>query len=172
MLRHIISVSLAITACASLIPTKVNAATLTLLPVGTLQKNPGDSIEFILTLNPAPTSGNGLEILNIDLPDYDGNELSLDLTKSTKFLPGTLITNTTTIANFVFNVLQPVKDGNSDVVAAVLYYNNGEDTYSTTISGPPLDVQPVPEPLTILSAATAVGYGVILKRKSSKKTLS
>jgi hypothetical protein len=52
MLRHIISVSLAMTACATLIPTKANAATLTLTPVGSLQRNPGDSIEFILTLNP------------------------------------------------------------------------------------------------------------------------
>lgn len=33
-------------------------------------------------------------------------------------------------------------------------------------------VESVPEPLTMLGAATALGYGVILKRKSSKKTVS
>jgi hypothetical protein len=170
MLRHIISISLAMTACATLLPTKANAATLSLLPIGSLQRNPGDSIEFILTLNPAPTSGNGLEILNIDLPDYDGNELSLDPMRGWTVPNGVLLTNTTTIASFVFNVLQPVRDGNSDVVAAVLYYNNGQDTYSTTISGPPLDVQPTPEPLTMFGAAAALGYGAILKRKYSKKT--
>jgi hypothetical protein len=45
------SVSLAMTACATLIPTKANAATLTVTPVGTLQKNPGESITFIVALN-------------------------------------------------------------------------------------------------------------------------
>jgi hypothetical protein len=34
------------------------------------------------------------------------------------------------------------------------------------------NTRPVPEPLTIFGAATALGYGAILKRKSSKKKVS
>jgi hypothetical protein len=49
------------------------------------------------------------------------------------------------------------------------------DTGDTTTLDPsecPSCSQSVPEPLTILGAATAIGYGAILKRKSSKKTVS
>jgi hypothetical protein len=46
MLRHIISASLAMTACATLIATKANAVSLTLVPVGILKRNPGDSIQL------------------------------------------------------------------------------------------------------------------------------
>jgi hypothetical protein len=70
MLRHIMSVSLAMTACATLIPTKANAATLTVTPVGTLQKKPGESITFIVALNQAPSTGNVLRFIFLDF-NYD-----------------------------------------------------------------------------------------------------
>lgn len=35
--------------------------------------------------------------------------------------------------------------------------------------GNPSDSQPVPEPLTIIGSATALGIGALLKRESSKK---
>jgi hypothetical protein len=58
MLRRIVPLSLAMTVCVSFIPTKGNAATLTLLPVNysilsqvdTLQKNPGDLIAFEINI--------------------------------------------------------------------------------------------------------------------------
>jgi hypothetical protein len=75
------------------------------------------------------------------------------------------------IAYFFFDVDKPVKDGLADITVKVSYQVNRESVFSYTFTdNSSLDVQPVPEPLTILSAATAIGYGVILKRKSSKKT--
>jgi hypothetical protein len=181
MLRHIISVSLAMTACATLIPTKANAVSLTLLPVGSLQRNPGDSIEFTLAFNPsAPNSTNGtVGIINVVTPPgFDGNELSFDPDRSSSKALYT-ISNTTNIANFFFNVLSPVKDGKSDVFQVVVNYVYQDDTsfsgFTTaqvTLNNETYDVEPVPEPLTIFGTATALGCGVLFKRKSSKKTLA
>jgi hypothetical protein len=58
----------------------------------------------------------------------------------------------------------------------VLYYDeldpfgNIIGLSSKTVIGD--DIVPVPEPLTMLGAAAALGYGAILKRKYSKKTES
>jgi hypothetical protein len=85
MLRHIISVSLAMTACTALMPTKVNAAIFTLLPVGSLQRNPGDLIEFTLTFDPSeiPSNDGKVKIRQVDVtPTYDGNELSFNPKRS------------------------------------------------------------------------------------------
>lgn len=160
MLRHIISVSLAMTACATLIPTKVNAVTLTLLPVGSLQRNPGDSIEFVLAFNPSEINET-VTILNVETPPgFDGNELSFDPIRSTSVSSYTL-SNTTNVANFFFTVLPGViKDGNSDLFRAVVNYeftdSQGPVSGTATILNASFDVQPVPEPLTMLGAATAL----------------
>jgi hypothetical protein len=66
-----------------------------------------------------------------------------------------------------------VPEGGSNLYVAVndSYHPNNTGAYSGTVD----IVSPsesVPEPLTILGAATALGYGAILKRKSSKKTVS
>ena len=66
MLRHIISVSLAMTACATLIATKANAINFTLTPLDNLQRNPGEDISFILGLD--PQNGGGVTILQIFQP--------------------------------------------------------------------------------------------------------
>jgi len=175
MLRHIISVSLAMTACASLISTKVNAATLTFLPVGTLQKNPGDSIEFILTLNPSESANPGqVETVQIReiFVSYDINELFLLTEWKVPF--NTIVNNTTTIASFTFKVLNPVKneDGNVDVSTVVGYTEQNHLIYDFSSTNFKNDIEPVPEPLTIFGTATALGCGVLFKRKSSKKTVS
>jgi len=172
MLRHIISVSLAMTACATLIPTKANAVSLTLQPVGSLQRNPGESIEFILSLNPEDFGTNGeVTIVDIFTPLFDGNELSYDPLRTTKVIPGTLVTNTTTIARFIFNVLPGVvKDGNSDVLGVTV--DLGSEQLGISIIDDRFDVEPVPEPLTIFGTATAFGCGVLFKRKFSKKTVA
>jgi hypothetical protein len=179
MLRHIISVSLAMTACAILIPTKANAVSLTLVPVGSLQRSPGDSIKFVLAFNP---SGINVPVTIINVvtpPGFDGNELSFDPILSTSLSEYTL-SNTTNVANFFFTVLPGVvKDGNSDVFQAIVNYRyedenslsgftRGEATFTNTT----YDVEPVPEPLTMFGAAAALGYGAILKRKYSKNTKS
>jgi hypothetical protein len=78
MLRHIISVSLAIATCATFIPTKVSAASLTVTPIGTLQKQRGESITFRFSFNPAPENG-AIKLLNFS---YDNSELSFDPSQS------------------------------------------------------------------------------------------
>jgi len=184
MLRHIISASLAMTACVTFIPTKAKAVELTLVPVGSLQRNPGDSIEFVLAFNPVGIN-TPVTILNVVSPNaltptgFDGNELSFDPNQSTSVSSYTL-SGTTNIANFFFTVLPGVvKDGNADVFRTIVNYSY--KTSPTTVvpgqatlfgSGSSTDVQPVPEPLTMLGAAAALGYGAILKRKYSKNTES
>jgi hypothetical protein len=179
MLRHIISVSLAMTACASLIPTKANANGLTLTPVGSLRRNPGDSIEFIVALNPyyftsSPdiTGIEEVEIRKIYIDEYDLKELSLP--QIVNLVPsGTRVNTTTNIARFIFNVLQPVKDGMGDVYARVDYSMPPfTSTFPMVYISGGNDVEPVPEPLTIFGTATALGCGALFKRKSSKKTVS
>ena len=170
------------TACATLVPTKANAISLTLVPVGSLKRNPGDSIEFVLAFNPSGSGSSNGEVEIIDVvtpPGFDGNELSFDTDRS-KSLSLYTVTNTTNVANFFFTVLTGVvKDGKSDVFKAVVNYQyedenslsgvtRGEATFENTT----YDVEPVPEPLTIFGTALALGGGVLFKRKSSKKTVS
>jgi hypothetical protein len=169
MLRHIISVSLAMTACATLIPTKANAATLTVIPIGGLQRNPGDSITFIFSLNPAPSIGNVLRFTSFDYA-WDGSELSFNREEFRAEIDSP-INNTTTIGRVVFDVTAPVKDGGSDIFDAVAFTREGDEAIRTP-SDSVVDVHPVPEPLSIFGTATALGCGVLFKRKSSKKTVS
>lgn len=180
MLRHIISVSLAMTACATLMPTKANAISLTLTPVGSLQRNPGDTIAFVLQMDPENDVGlRGVEIRRIYDPtisnpsqgSYDSNELSLARVDRLVEI-GYRVTRTTALATFIFNVINPIKDGRGDVSARVDYRTSSVSGPAFATGDSTLDVQPVPEPLTMLGAATALGYGAILKRKSSKKTVS
>jgi hypothetical protein len=174
MLRHIISVSLAMTACATLIPTKANAFSFTLTPVGSLQRNPDDSIEFLLKVNPIdPRTGSQSEITIREISRYynDSNELSRPEMKIFDQFLGTKLTATTTIASFISKVGQPVKDGQNDITVYVSY-QEGNRFGTTGIYPQGGDVQPVPEPLTMFGAAAALGYGAILKRKFSKNTES
>jgi len=151
MLRHIGSVSLAIIACATFMSTKANARTLTVTPVGTLQRNPGDSITFIFSFDPAPFSA--ARFMGFTEPKYDGTELSLRLKESFTVKENTLITNTIIVARRTFDVLTPVRDGKSDVFDATVTYRE------SSLSGTPLnpivftsllgsggDVVPVSEP--------------------------
>ena len=173
MLRHIMSVSLAMTACATLIPTKANAATLTVTPVGTLQKQPGESITFIVALNQAPSTGNVLKFIFLDF-NYDDSELSPSVNGINLEPPNTPVNNTKTIARLTFDVLRPVKDGMSDLFNVRAIYRDGESAVSqlTSIAPGVVDVVPVPEPLTIFGTATALGCGALFKRKSSKNKKS
>ena len=170
MLRHLASVGLAMTACATLMPTKVDAATLTVTPIGSLQRNPGETITFMFSLNPAPFEGFNSFTFQYLIYDYDGSELSRLINDVDP--PGTIVNNTQVIATATFLVLQDVKkDGLSDLYDAVALYKESDNDPITNT--PPatgtFDVHPVPEPLTILGATAALGYGAILKRKYSKK---
>jgi len=176
MLRHLISVSLAMTTCATLIATKANAISFTLTPIDNLQRNPGEKISFILRLD--PENDGGITIKEISEPTvsnpvsiYDSSELSfievlplIDLSQ-----PVTFARN---IAAFVFNVDNPVKDGESDLRSVIVRYTTSSGENSIVVGNATLDVEPVPEPLTIFGTATALGCGVLFKRKSSKKTVS
>jgi hypothetical protein len=178
MLRHIIPVSLAMTACATLIPTKANAATLTILPVGEIAKRPGDSVEFIFSFSPRPS----LQVTFLKLtPNFDGTELSLDLSKSSfSVQPNTTLNNTVTLARLVFDVITPVKNGIPDVLGIVDYQetdlSSGTPIGQFSAGARGADVvpipEPVPEPLTMFGTAIGLGCGALFKRKFSKKTVS
>ena len=184
MLRHIIPITLAMTACASLIPVKANAFTLTVSPPfgSEILKKPGDSVNFIVTLDLGSASGESFFVQYFDLLyDYDKKEL---LFKSLKPASETGATNVTTpIATITFDVLNPERDGAADVFNARVSYRELRPgkvpgTFETsptsqTVNASGGDVVPVPEPLTIFGTATAAfGYGAILKRKYSKNTES
>ena len=200
MLRHIILASLAMTVCPILMPTKANAIELTLTPVGSLQRNPGDTIAFVLQMDPGNDVGlYALPIKRIYDPTisnyrqgsiYDSKELSLVRVDRLVEI-GYRVTRTTALATFIFDVINPIKDGWADLSARVDYradqagdisvpvfaYGTNVFDYSNNFGGSStLDVQPfpqpIPEPLTIFGTATALGCGALFKRKSSKKTVS
>ncbi len=171
MLRHIVSVSLAITACAAFMPIQANAATLRVGLIGEIPRSPGDSITFYFTVTPAPSSVVTIRGL---LLSRDPSELSSS-TDGNLPVPGRQI-NTETTFSSVHTVLTPVKDGMRDLWASLLYDESGPSGTLTNLqaSGSAGDVvpDPVPEPLTIFGTAIGVGCGVLFKRKSSKKTVS
>jgi hypothetical protein len=187
MLRHIVSVGLAMTACVVLIPTKVNAATLTIesSPAGgTRRQIPakrGDIIDFIFYLQAEPgnqfvlvkgweqVQGGGTN------PFFDSSELE-QVTPLQWQIPLDFPLDLTVrkiIATWKLKATTPVKDTIPDVSARLNYE---EQTSFGTVPGTSpasgSDVVPVPEPLTMFGAAAALGYGVIFKRKYSKKTES
>jgi len=167
------------TACASLIPTKANAISLTLTPLGSLQRNPGDRIEFVLELDPQDAGLFGVEIQKIHEPEdldfirglYDSNELSFAEAIPLINIAEERVTRPRDIAVFIFNVINPIKDGGNDVWVRV-DYRIGSLTVYDYAGDSTLDVEPVPEPVTIFGTATALGCGALFKRKSSKKTAS
>jgi len=184
MLRHIISVSLAslaMTACASLIPIKVNAVGLTLVRLPdaqNLQGNPGDSITFLMLFD-VGSFRHPAYIQNYSI-DYDRTELSLVQTNN-RVGPNYQSTTETILASYIFEVLESVvKDGQGDISATVNYreppYFTTPERFVSISTGPVYDIEPVPEPvpepLTILGAATALGYGAILKRQYFKNKKS
>jgi hypothetical protein len=161
------------TAYATLMPTKANAATLTLKPVGEVQAITGSSIEFKLELTPSPMSI--IKIIDFSFIRGDATELS-DPTAGISIELNSLINGLTTIGTRTYTVLQPEKDGMSDVLATVHYEEigpSGTARFNGAASG--ADVVPVeivPEPITIFGTAIALGCGALFKRKSSKKTVS
>jgi hypothetical protein len=169
MLRHIVSVSLAMTACVAFMPIQANAAALRLIPIGEIPRSPGDSITFYFVLTPAPSSVVTIRGL---LLGRDSSELSAS-TDGDLPSPGRVINRETTFST-VHTVLTPVKDGMRDLWANLLYDESGPSGTLTNlqVSASAGDVvpEPVPEPLTMFGAAAALGYGAILKRKYSKNT--
>ena len=127
MLRHIISVSLAslaMTACASLIPIKANAASIDsirLVPVVSpgstaipTQKKPGDSVIFLLLFEGAdfrfPADIQSYSI------DYDHTELSLVQVVNQVGFNQRVTDSPTILARYIFEVLESVvKDGQGDI---------------------------------------------------------
>jgi hypothetical protein len=173
MLRHIVSVGLAITACAAFMPTKASAATLTATPIGEIPKNPGDLIDFTFVLNPRPSTLVQITKINLEFNLAELTQIGQRLpVLNSKTSDPTLLT-----IIGMFRVRTPVKDGRSDAWARVDYdefdASSGNPTtsgaYTTAFGG---DVVPVPEPVTMFGTAIGLGCGVLFKRKSSKKTVS
>jgi hypothetical protein len=180
MLRQILSASLVMTACVSFIPTSANAATLTVLPSGEIPKKVNDSIEFTFTFNPEPASLKylGVNLFNL-LFDYDKDELRLRGTVEPINITVSDMPYPHTIARYTFDVLRPIKDGKPDLFNATISYTQYYSTSTISNRQTPItsggDVVPVsepstsvPEPLTIFGTATALGGGILLKRKSFK----
>jgi hypothetical protein len=179
MLRQIVSLSLAMTACVTFVSTKANAATLTVLPSGEIPKEVNDSIEFTFTYytQPASTKFLGARIFNL-LFDYDKDELRLRGTV-TPIIADIRTLDPYTIGSYTFDVLKPIKDGKPDLFNATISYTEYYSTATISNRQTPItsggDVVPisepstaVPEPLTIFGTATALGGGILLKRKSFK----
>jgi hypothetical protein len=160
------------TACATLIPTKANAATLTVTPRGDIPQNVGDLVQFTVTLNPSPSSNSF--IFRALRYGFDRSELSLRyllpiVRENDEVIDRTVPTN---IAFFIFKVDNPVKDDYNDFSVEVDFQEGGTLGTAYGYGGNVVPVEPVPEPLTMLGAAAALGYGAILKRKYSKNTES
>jgi hypothetical protein len=116
----------------------------------------------------------------------DSNELSVHEAFSWLASPGRPIEYSPQrtfldIARVTYKVTNPVRDRLPDVLATLIYDDDNRNVPDPILNLPAqlstrYDVvpvsEPVPEPLTILGAATALGYGAILKLKSSKKTVS
>jgi hypothetical protein len=170
------------TACATFIPTKVNAATLTIESSpgggGSLRQipaKPGDIIDFIFYLRPEP-GNRSISVLGWEgKPFFDTSELE-QVTPLQWQIPLNSPLNLQVrrdIATWKLKAKTPVKDTIPDVSAVMNYQ---ELTVFRWQPGQSLafgsDVVPVPEPLTMFGAAAALGYGAILKHKYSKNTES
>jgi hypothetical protein len=172
MLRHIALVGLVITTCTSFVPTKVSAATLTVTPVGELIKKPGEEIEFNFVFTPHTRVR-----VTATWFTYDSTELFLLEESPIRLVP--FITSEPITIFQRFSVLTPLKNGQSDATGQIYYYeldefdnliDFGASNVALGADIVPIPQQPVPEPLTMLGAAAALGYGAILKRKYSKNT--
>jgi len=173
MLRHAVLVSLAVTVCASLIPTKVNAATLSIFPTlhpgGEIALRPGDIIDFKFS---ARGEQNSLSVVYNNLrANFDSSEL--EEVTPLRWLVSRGISLQPTyreIATWRLKVKTPLRDLRPDVWATLFYDEETQfgPTPGRSIDAIGADVVPVPEPLTMLGAAAALGYGAILKRKYAK----
>ena len=174
MLRQILSVSLAMTACVAFVSTKANAATLTVATGDSLEKKPGQSITFTISFLPSNE-----EPLWFSELIYTSDESELAFYANSYIAPlDTPINGSTVLADLKFSVLppNPKPDGQSDILeVSAVYYRKFLDTkvYNiVTVSPTSFDVVPVPEPLTIFGTAIGLGCGVLFKRKFSKKIVS
>lgn len=156
MLRHIVSVSLTMTACAAFMPTKANAATLTVTPVGTLEKKVGDSIEFIFTLKPDESetiNGNIIRFLGLD---FKLNADELLLSGLTVAEINTIVDRELEIARLTANLLKDVKNVSTGISRVGGSYQDNRFPGETFIAVGVVEAKPVPEPLTIFGTATRV----------------
>lgn len=183
MLRHIGLMSLAMTACAVFMPINVNAATLRMRSMPRdirreIAARPGDLIDIIFTLT---LDSGSISVIPKSLAVVeDSSELSVYTALLWLVSPGRPISyvsgdTDTDIARITYEVENPVRDRRPDVTASLIYDDNNVSgplpDLTAELSNAP-DVVPVPEPLTMFGTATALGYGVIFKRKYSKKKKS
>jgi hypothetical protein len=184
MLRHIALVSLAMTACVAFMPTKVDAATLSIRAssraIGDdIAASPGDLIDIIFSLK---LDRNSEYVIPTNLVSYyDSGEVYEFtplrwLVSQNRPIPFDEAIGNIDIATLQLRVEEPFKDTLPDVWGTLTYDDSnrivdriipGLEAYGV---GP--DVVPVPEPLTMFGTAIGLGCGVLFKRKSSKKTVS
>jgi hypothetical protein len=149
-------------------PTKASAATLTVttITIDEIQAMPDEFLTFTYEFTPStPVRLVGTAF------GFDPQELSFVAEFPNPSIPIFTIINEPITISRIYKVLTPVKDGLNDTAGAIYYdeldqFGNIIGFSSNVTVGP--DVVPVPEPLTMLGAAAALGYGAILKRKYSK----
>jgi hypothetical protein len=154
-------------------PTKASAATLTattVITIGEIQAIPGEFLTFTYDFTPSTP----VTYLGADF-GFDSSELSFVAEFPNPPIPIFTIINEPISITRIYEVLIPEKDGLNDTFGVIYYdeldpFGNIIGLSSKTVIGD--DIVPVPEPLTMLGAAAALGYGAILKRKYSKKTES
>jgi len=186
MLRHIVSVGLVMTACAVLIPTKVDGAILTIesSPSGGTRRRipakPGDIIDFIFYLRAEP--GNQFVIVEGweevqgggRNPFFDTSELEQVTSLQWQVALGVPVNLQVrkVIATWKLKAKTPVEDTIPDVSARLKYEEQTSfGPVPGTVPASGSDVVPVPEPLTMFGTVLGLGCGVLFKRKSSKKTV-
>jgi hypothetical protein len=169
------------TACATLIPTKANAIKFTFQPSGIVERNPNEFITFVASVD--PEGSNTLRFIDLQIINpqigtpffYDKEELEVISVLPEKPFD---ILGIQPIATIEFRVLEGVKEDKTPddfySILAILYDSATKARVFPLSSGkvdvvPPQQLASVPEPLTMLGAAAALGYGAILKRESSKK---
>jgi hypothetical protein len=173
------------TTCAIFLPTKANGLSLTFAPVGELPKKPGDLITFTISVDPKPYNEvsfiNLYRVAGYEGYEWDGEELDFD---NLKMLAATYETFSKPgpIAEVTFKARNNLrKDGRKDFfnvaaifdileLGAVGVIAKTDDSSEKVVDVIPVPEQGVPEPLTMLGAAAALGYGAILKRKYTKNT--
>lgn len=155
--------------------------------------SPGEKVSFFVSLGDIPQD---IAVLGYNFSiGIDGQELSNPVMTTPGGTPtfqqlDFLVTAPTesplfsgvssqTLANLTFDVKNPLKDGNPDVyfknTSTILYLFQGTKFVKEFPPEPRkdgADVVPVPEPITVFSLATALGFGFFLKKKYPSKEIS
>jgi hypothetical protein len=98
----------------ALVPTKADAVSLTLTPVGSLERKPGDLIAFTASLNPM---GSTIWFQGLNQFSSDSGELAFANSLGSSSPRGTRVSDTEVVLRFVFRVLEGVRKDERAILA-------------------------------------------------------